>query len=187
MYCKNCGSDIGDSRFCPNCGKGNTEEPINDLAKDRIKIGKRSISDYIAVAFACVTIILFLISSWVDINYFSTVGKYTLVSLKKLLYDYYETGKFHIFGTAILVGTIICVFVQAVFIISVLVKKNKVVRIGAAIITLLFSTTFIVALLVEFKDGGVKPTIIPFIVIVMEAIGKIALYIKGISKAAVEE
>ena len=26
MYCKNCGNDIGDSKFCPNCGQNATSE-----------------------------------------------------------------------------------------------------------------------------------------------------------------
>ena len=32
MYCKNCGNDIGDSKFCPNCGQNATSEASNTSA-----------------------------------------------------------------------------------------------------------------------------------------------------------
>lgn len=55
MFCKNCGKDIGDARFCPDCGTASHEEKIDKESATKEKADEKNIADKVKTTFESMT------------------------------------------------------------------------------------------------------------------------------------
>ena len=98
MFCKNCGKDIGDAKFCQYCGGSNDSTPNvivnisrNDLfatIKDKIKqIGQEKLIKVISIVAAAVSIIIRIVHNEIEVVYnFLAQDDYYVVSSTGRIY-----------------------------------------------------------------------------------------------------
>lgn len=86
MYCKNCGKDIGDAKFCQYCGSQNEGNPNvtvnliqNDLfttIKDKIKqIGQEVLIKFIAAIAVVINLIIRIANNEIEVVYSITFAQ----------------------------------------------------------------------------------------------------------------
>ena len=82
MFCKNCGKDIGDAKFCQHCGNSNESIPkitvevsqkdFFAVVKDKIKqIGQGKLLKVISIIAAIVNIVIRVVNNEIEVVYYA--------------------------------------------------------------------------------------------------------------------
>ena len=86
MYCRNCGKDIGDSKFCPECGTSSGDAPVNSQSfqigpvveslKQKVKaFGHEKLFRIISGAAAAVNVAIRLFHNEIETEYSVTFAQ----------------------------------------------------------------------------------------------------------------